>query len=179
MRPHDVKEILINTNKIVQRVDELVDTLAAEMNAPLLIIGILKGSFVFLADLVRSLYRHDIHPYIDFLTLSSYGSKTVSSGTVQIVDDLHGSIVGMNILLVDDILDSGRTLAFTRQLLINRGARSVRTCVLLDKQVQRADTFEADLVGFPISNDFVVGYGLDYNGLYRELPHIAKVSFYD
>ncbi len=178
MRAHDVKEILIEKTAIARRVDELVDEIAATTEPHnLLVIGILKGSFMFLADLMRSFHRHAVHPRIDFLTLSSYGSDTVSSGAVCIVHDIREDIQGVDILLVDDILDTGRTLAFTRELLLERGARSVRSCVLLDKQTHRAVEFEADYAGFPIGDYFVVGYGLDYDNLYRELPHIAKVNF--
>jgi hypoxanthine phosphoribosyltransferase len=132
---------------------------------------------MFLADLMRGLHRHNVHPRIDFLTLSSYGSGTTSSGTVDVIHDIREDISGADILLVDDILDTGRTLAFTKELLLERGARSVRSCVLLDKKAHRAVEFEADYAGFPIDDHFVVGYGLDYDNLYRELPHIAKVSF--
>ncbi len=178
MQAHDVKEILIDKTTIARRVDELVDDIAATVEpGNLVVIGILKGSFMFLADLMRSMYRHDLHPRIDFLTLSSYGSGTESSGVVCIVHDIREDIQGADILLVDDILDTGRTLAFTKELLLGRGASSVKSCVLLDKQTHRAVDFEADYAGFPIGDHFVVGYGLDYDNLYRELPHIAKVSF--
>ncbi len=176
MNAYDVKEILIDKNAIALRVDELVDLMAerAELDN-LVVIGILRGSFMFLADLMRSFHRHDIRPRIDFLTLSSYGNDTVSSGTVSIIHDIREAIEGSNILLVDDILDTGRTLAFTKKLFLQRGACSVQTCVLLDKKVPRAVEFEADYVGFAIDDHFVVGYGLDYNNYYRELPHIAKL----
>jgi hypoxanthine phosphoribosyltransferase len=180
MRAHDVKEILIDKTEIARRVDELVDAITIDSrHDELVIVGILKGSFMFLADLLRSFHRHNIHPRIDFLTLSSYGSETVSSGQVDIIHDIREEIVGSDVLLVDDILDTGRTLAYTRKLLLERGAESVRTCVLLDKQAHRAVEFEADYKGFPIADHFVVGYGLDYNNLYRELPHIAKVTFHE
>jgi hypoxanthine phosphoribosyltransferase len=178
MRAHDVKEILIDKTAIAQRVDLLVDEITEAIGADnLIVIGILKGSFMFLADLMRSFHRHNVHPRIDFLTVSSYGSDTVSSGTVDIIHDIREGVKGADILLVDDILDTGRTLAFTKQLLLERGARSVRSCVLLDKKAHRAVEFEADYAGFPIEDFFVVGYGLDYDNLYRELPHIAKVTF--
>jgi len=179
MRAHDVKEILIDKAAIARRVDELVDDIAVSADPRnLVVIGILKGSFMFLADLMRGLHRHGIHPRIDFLTLSSYGSGTESSGTVCIIHDIREEIKGADILLVDDILDTGNTLAFTRKLLLERGAQTVRTCVLLDKQAHRAVEFEADYAGFPIADHFVVGYGLDYDNHYRELPHIAKVNFH-
>ena len=179
MRAHDVKEILIDKAAIANRVDELVDEISeGTASDNLVVIGILKGSFMFLADLMRGLHRHDVHPRIDFLTLSSYGSDTVSSGVVCIIHDIREDIRGADILLVDDILDTGRTLSFTRKILLERGARSVRSCVLLDKKTHRAVEFEADYTGFPIEDYFVVGYGLDYDNLYRELPHIAKVNFH-
>ncbi|HSR88180.1 MAG TPA: hypoxanthine phosphoribosyltransferase [Pontiella sp.] len=179
MRAHDVKEILIDKTAIAKRIDDLVDEISAgTVSDNLVVIGILKGSFMFLADLMRGLHRHNIHPRIDFLTLSSYGSDTVSSGLVRIIHDIHENIQGADILLVDDILDTGRTLAFTRKLFLERGACSVRSCVLLDKKAHRAVEFDADYIGFPIADHFVVGYGLDYDNLYRELPHIAKVNFH-
>jgi hypoxanthine phosphoribosyltransferase len=178
MRAHDVKEILIDKASIANRVDELVDDIHASFpTGELMVVGILKGSFMFLADLMRSFHRHNIHPRIDFLTLSSYGAGTESSGSVEVVHDVREDLTGYNVLIVDDILDTGRTLAFTKNLMLERGAESVRSCVLLDKQSHRAVEFEADFAGFEIGDFFVVGYGLDYNNLYRELPHIAKVRF--
>lgn len=178
MREHDVKEILIDKQAIAKRVDTLVDEIVAKGQPnKLVIIGILKGSFIFLADLMRSFHRHDAHPIIDFMTLSSYGAGTESSGTVQIIHDIRENLTDADVLIVDDILDSGRTLNFTKKLLIERGAKSVQSCVLLDKKTNRAVEFEADYAGFEIEDLFVVGYGLDYDNHYRELPHIAKVSF--
>ena len=178
MRAHDVKEILIDKAKIATRVDTLVDEIISNGQPDrLVVIGILKGSFMFFADLMRSFYRHDAHPHIDFMTVSSYGAGTVSSGTVQIIHDIRENLVDADVLLVDDILDSGRTLAFTKKLMLERGAKSVHSCVLLDKKTNRAVEFEADYAGFEIDDLFVVGYGLDYDNLYRELPHIAKVNF--
>jgi hypoxanthine phosphoribosyltransferase len=179
MRAHDVKEILIDKTAIAARVDTLVDEiLATSRPENLVLIGILKGSFMFLADLMRGFHRHGVHPRIDFLTLSSYGSGTTSSGKVEIIHDLRENLSGTDVLLVDDILDTGRTLAFTKRLMLERGARSVHSCVLLDKRAHRAVEFEADFKGFEIDDHFVVGYGLDYDNLYRELPHIAKVNFH-
>ena len=179
MRVHDVKEILIDKHTIAGRVDELVDAIADGQPDNLIVVGILKGSFMFLADLMRSFHRHNVHPRIDFLTLSSYGSGTSSSGKVEIIHDIREDISGADVLLVDDILDTGRTLAATKKRILERGAKSVRTCVLLDKKAHRAVEFEADHAGFSIDDHFVVGYGLDYDNLYRELPHIAKVTFHD
>lgn len=178
MRAHDVKEILIDKAEIATRVDTLVDEIISNGQPDrLVVIGILKGSFMFFADLMRSFYRHNAHPHIDFMTVSSYGAETVSSGTVQIIHDIRENLTDADVLLVDDILDSGRTLAFTKKLMMERGAKSVHSCVLLDKKTNRAVEFEADYAGFEIDDLFVVGYGLDYDNLYRELPHIAKVNF--
>jgi len=178
MREHDVKEILIDKTAIAERVDTLVDEIIVNGKPDrLVVIGILKGSFMFFADLMRSFYRHDAHPLIDFMTLSSYGSGTTSSGTVEIIHDIRENLKDADVLLVDDILDSGRTLAFTKKLMYERGAKSVQSCVLLDKKTNRAVEFEADYKGFEIDDLFVVGYGLDYDNRYRELPHIAKVNF--
>jgi hypoxanthine phosphoribosyltransferase len=178
MRAHDVKEILIDKKAIANRVDALVDEIV-ETGQPnrLVVIGILKGSFMFFADLMRSFYRHNAHPHIDFMTVSSYGAGTISSGTVEVIHDIRENLIDADVLLVDDILDSGRTLAFTKKLMMDRGAKSVQSCVLLNKKTNRAVEFEADYAGFEIEDLFVVGYGLDYDNLYRELPHIAKVNF--
>jgi hypoxanthine phosphoribosyltransferase len=180
MKPHHIRDVLFTREQIQERVQVLNDEIAATCAADnLVMLGILRGSFIFLADLVRGFARHNLHPRIDFITLSSYGSATESSGTVQIVHDTRENLHGADVLIVDDILDSGRTLAFARELFLQRGARSVRTCVLLDKKANRAVEMEADYTGFSIGNDFVVGYGLDYDNRYRELPHIAKVTFTD
>ena len=176
MKPIKVKEILIDKENIARRIDQLVDKIASPPTDNLIIIGILKGSFIFLADLMRSLHRHQIHPKIDFLTLSSYGNETTSSKKITIIHDIRDDIKDADILLVDDILDSGYTLNFTKKLLLKRGARSVQTCVLLEKKARREVEFEADYVGFCIDDHFVVGYGLDYANLYRELPYIAKLD---
>lgn len=179
MREHDVKEILIDKTAIAKRVDALVDKIVeTEQPDRLVVIGILKGSFMFFADLMRSFYRHNAHPHIDFMTLSSYGAGTVSSGSVEIIHDIRENLTDANVLLVDDILDSGRTLAFTKKLMLERGAKTVHSCVLLDKKTNRAVEFEADYAGFQIDDLFVVGYGLDYDNKYRELPHIARVNFH-
>ena len=178
MKPHDIQNILFTRDAIEQRVEQLIDEIAGECDAKnLVILGILRGSFIFMADLVRGFERHRIHPKIDFITLSSYGAGTSSSGKVLITHDTSEDLKGADVVVVDDILDSGRTLAFSRQLFLERGARSVRTCVMLDKKTERAVKMEADHVGFCVDDVFVVGYGLDYDNLYRELPYIAEVTF--
>ncbi|MDH3346210.1 MAG: phosphoribosyltransferase family protein, partial [Kiritimatiellaceae bacterium] len=139
MKPHDIQNIIFTRDAIEQRVEQLIDEIAGECDAKnLVILGILRGSFIFMADLVRGFERHRIHPKIDFITLSSYGAGTSSSGKVVIAHDTSEDLKGADVVVVDDILDSGRTLAFSRQLFLERGARSVRTCVMLDKKTERA-----------------------------------------
>ncbi len=177
-QPHPTNNILYSSEDIRQRVDELIDEIASTCDTEnLVVLGILRGSFIFLADLVRGFNRHKIHPRIDFITLSSYGAGTISSGKVKIIHDIDVDLKNADVVVVDDILDTGRTLQFARDLFIERGASSVRTCVLLDKKRERAVEMEADHAGFRIDDVFVVGYGLDHNNYYRELPHIAKLTF--
>jgi hypoxanthine phosphoribosyltransferase len=178
MKPHHVRTVLFSAEQIQHRVDQLVTEMQHDLRGDnVMMIGILRGSFIFLADLVRDLYPHDVHPKIDFITLESYGSGTESSGDVRVVKELRLDVAGADVLLVDDILDSGRTLSFASNYLRERGARSVKTCALLDKPSRRVVPFQADYVGFKIEDTFVVGYGLDYDSRYRELPYIAKVTF--
>ena len=178
MKPHQLDTILFSRDQIRHRVDELIDEIAANCDTDnLIMLGILRGSFIFLADLVRGFERHELHPRIDFITLSSYGAGTESSGRVKITQDTDVDLTDADVVVVDDILDSGRTLKFARDLFLERGARSVQTCVMLDKKTERAVNMEADHIGFPVDDVFVVGYGLDYNNHYRELPHIAEVTF--
>lgn len=178
MRPHHIRDVVFTAAQIQRRVYELVEEMAPDCRAEnFAMIGILRGSFMFLADLVRALYQHDVHPRIDFITLESYGSGTESSGTVRVAKDFSLDVAGATVLLVDDILDTGRTLAFARQHALERGARTVKTCALLDKPSRRIVPCRADYVGLQVDDVFVVGYGLDYDSHYRELPYIAKVTF--
>jgi len=180
MKTHHIHQVLLSTEQIHTRVGTLVHEMADGCRGTdFVMIGILRGSFIFLADLVRELYRQDVHPRIDFMTLESYGSGTESSGAVRVAKDVGMDLAGTAVLVVDDILDTGRTLSFAKQHLLKLGARTVRTCALLDKPARRVMPFQADYIGFTIEDRFVVGYGLDYDGRYRELPHIACVTFPD
>jgi hypoxanthine phosphoribosyltransferase len=156
-----------------------IDTIAAEIEAAnlrnLIIIAILKGSFIFAADLIRALHRKGLAPEIDFIFLASYGTGTESSGQVRILRDVESDLAGREVMLIDDILDSGRTLAFAKALLETRGAVRVLTCVLIDKKVPRAAEVVPDYVGFECPPRFVVGYGMDLAHRYRELPFIGEV----
>ena len=160
------------TVEVMYSAAEIADTLGPEI----MVVAVLKGSFVFTADLLRALHHHGVHPRIDFMTLSSYGTGTESSGKVAVTKDISDDVRGAKILLIDDILESGRTLAFARELLRDRGAEQVQLCVLLDKPEKRKVEVDADYVGFSIGDAFVVGYGLDYAHYYRELPYIGTIS---
>ena len=135
----------------------------------------LKGSFMFAADLIRALHRVGLEPHVEFIHLSSYLEGTVSSGTVRILKDIESSVRDRDVLLVDDILESGRTLAFAKDLLVARGARRVMVCAMLEKPGKRAVQITADFVGFSCPDVFVVGYGMDVAHSYRELPFIGRV----
>jgi hypoxanthine phosphoribosyltransferase len=178
MQPHHIRDVLFTEDQIRRRVKELVEEMAGVCRGPnFAMVGILRGSFMFFADLVREINRHGIHPRIDFTALESYGSGTESSGVVRLARDVSLDVAGADVMLVDDILDTGRTLSFACGHLRGRGAATVRTCVLLDKPSRRAVPIRGDYVGFAVEDAFVVGYGLDYDSRYRELPYIAKVTF--
>ena len=168
-------DVIYTPEVIAARVEELAQGIAAAKLEPLLIIAILKGSFVFAADLMRALHRAGLTPEVDFLTLASYHRGTVSTGQVQILRDLEAGVKGRNVLIVDDILESGRTLAFAKDLVVARGAKSTRTCVLLQKPVERVVQINPDWCGFTCPSVFVVGYGMDVAHKYRELPFVGHV----
>ena len=175
LKPHTLST-LISSDAIQGQISTLVDDIAADHESTdFVMIGILRGSFMFLADLVRALDAHNLHPRIDFITLESYFGGMDSTGTVEIKKDIEVDVSGADILLVDDILDTGRTLSHAIAHIKVKGARTVQTCALLDKPARRVVDIEADYVGFTIEDTFVVGYGLDYESFYRELPYIAQV----
>ena len=168
---------LFDDEEIARRVDELAQTIAAALPPSFTLVGLLKGSFVFVADLGRALSRAGCSLRVEFMRVSSYGSGTTSSGIVSLMGDAPAGVRGEPVLLVDDIQDTGRTLAFTRAFLLERGAAKVWTCTLLDKPSRReVEAGEVDFVGFAIPDVFVVGYGIDYAERYRELPFIGKVN---
>ncbi len=176
MRPKAEIETLFSAEKIQDRVNNLASEITQSIGTDFLLISILKGSFVFSADLIRSLHRSGATPQIDFLTLSSYGAATQSSGHVEIKKDIDEIVKNKSILLVDDILESGRTLAFAKNILSDRGALSVDLCVFLNKPGKRKVEIEANFIGFECPDKFVVGYGLDYAHYFRELPFVGSLS---
>ena len=169
-------EVVFSPENIAERIDKLAGNIAAKKLDRLLVVAILKGSFVFAADLIRALHRVGLQPEVDFISLSSYRKSTKSSGQVEILRDIEMDVADRNVLLVDDILESGRTLAFAKDLVSARGAKQVLTCVLLDKPVERAVQVEADFAAFECPNVFVVGYGMDLAHRYRELPFVGHLT---
>jgi hypoxanthine phosphoribosyltransferase len=166
--------VLVAEGELLARVTELGRAIARDyaQTTPVLV-GVLHGAIPFVADLMR---RLPIDVTVDFVRASSYGAGTVSAGAVRLVVDLTVDIADRDVLIVDDIIDTGLTLAALKRAFEARGPRSVRTCVLLDKGGRRQADVAIDYVGFRIPNVFVVGYGLDYDGLYRNLPHVAALD---
>ena len=167
---------LFDDRQIAARVEQLASSIAATVNGDCIIVGLLKGSFIFVADLARALSRHGLTPQIEFMQVSSYGDSKESSGTVRISGEPPASIAGNRVLLVDDIIDTGRTLHHTSKLLLELGAQQVWTCCLLEKPCRRQIDCNADFIGFEIEDVFVVGYGIDYAENYRYLPYIGVVD---
>ncbi len=168
-------EPLFTAEQIAERNKALAQQIASGPTKDLLVIAVLKGSFIFAADLLRALHETGLAPEVEFITLSSYGAGTVSHG-VRIVKDIDSDVRDRDVLLVDDILESGRTLRFAKELLYERGARNVSLAVLLDKSVKRQEELEADYVGFECPDYFVVGYGMDVAYAFRELPFVGVVT---
>jgi hypoxanthine phosphoribosyltransferase len=168
-------ELLIDSAAIASRVRALASEIRRDAGAgtALHLVGVLKGAFVFLADLMRELPGP---ASCDFLAVSSYGAAQVSSGQVQLTRDLDASLEGRDVILVEDIVDTGRTLAYLQTLLRARAPRSLRTVCLLSKPSRRAVDVPIDYVGFEIPDRFVVGYGLDWNEEHRGLPYLAAVA---
>ena len=171
---HDIARVLISEEDLQRRVAELGAQVSADycdMNP--LLICVLKGGYVFLADLTRAL---TIKHGIDFMAVSSYGDSTTSSGVVRILKDLDRDITGRHILLVEDIIDTGHTIAYLLENLRVRGPASIRICTLLSKPARREVRLDVDYIGFDIPNEFVIGYGLDFSENYRNLRFIGVLK---
>jgi len=171
----DVNDVLIDRERLQERIRELAQQIEedyGDVENPLLLC-VLKGAFIFLADLTRLL---EMPHEVDFMAISSYGAGTTSSGAVRIVLDLKEDIAGRHILIVEDIIDSGRTLDYMRRNLLARSPASLRICTLLNKPSRRAVDVPVDYIGFDIPDEFVVGYGLDFDQIYRNFPFIAVLK---
>ena len=166
-----IKKILLDDETIQKRVKELADQISEDYkDEKVMFIGILKGSIAFMADLMKAM---SIDIQIDFMAVSSYGASTKSTGVVRILKDLDADIKDKNILIIEDIIDTGTTLKYLMGYLQSRGPKSIKICSLLDKPDRRKADIKADYIGFTIPDEFVVGYGLDYAEWYRSLPYIG------
>lgn len=174
MEKNDIREVLISEERLAARVAELGAQISKDYEGKkLIILGVLKGSVVFMTDLLRKI---TIPVEMDFMAVSSYGSGTKTSGVVKILKDLDRLIQGYHVLIVEDILDSGMTLSYLTELLRDRNPASIRIATLLDKPDRRKVDIKPDYVGFVIPDEFVVGYGLDYAELYRNLPYVGVLA---
>jgi hypoxanthine phosphoribosyltransferase len=168
--------VLFDAESLAMRVRELASEVVADMGREPLVIPVLKSSFIFAADLLRALHQAGAEPDMDFIGLSSYGKDTLSRGEVSIVRDTEIAIAGRDVLIVDDILESGRTLAFAKDLMAARRAKSIRICVLLNKPGKLAVDIKADFIGFECADKFVIGYGMDVAHAYRQLPFVGVME---
>ena len=170
----DVQEILFSEEVIRSRVKELGEEISRDYaGKEIVCIGVLKGCFVFMADLVREL---NLDCSIDFMAVSSYGSGTVTTGAVKIGKDISANIEDRDVLIIEDILDSGVTLSYLREFLMQRKPASIKICTLFDKPARRRADIKADYVGLVCPDEFIVGYGLDYDEKYRDLPYIGVLK---
>ncbi|MFE4714539.1 MULTISPECIES: hypoxanthine phosphoribosyltransferase [unclassified Paenibacillus] len=171
---NDIKEVLISEEEIQKKIKELGTVLSKEYaGRNPLVICVLKGAFIFMADLVKVI---TVPLEMDFMAVSSYGASTKSSGVVKIIKDLDVSVEGRDVLIVEDIIDSGLTLSYLIELLRNRNAKSVSVVTLFDKPAGRTVNLEAEYTGFVLPDEFVVGYGLDYAERYRNLPYVGVLK---
>ncbi len=174
-----LERVLFSEEQLNERITKIAKQIEADYKGKRpLIVAILKGSVLFFSDLIRKI-NGDIE--IDFMSISSYGSGSKSSGEVKMIKDLDKKIEGKDVIIVEDIIDSGYTMKYLKNLLQTRNPSSIKVCTLLDKPSRREAEVSADYVGFEVENEFVIGYGLDYDGLYRNLPFIGilKRSVYE
>ncbi|MCQ2409684.1 MAG: hypoxanthine phosphoribosyltransferase [Clostridia bacterium] len=170
----EIERILVSKEQIAARVKELGAQITKDYEGePVTLVCTLRGASIFFADLVREI-RGDVE--IDFIACSSYGAGTTSSGEVILAKDLSSPITGRNIIVVEDIIDTGITLTYLKRLLLARQPKSVKICTILDKPSRRKVELKGDYVGFEIENEYVVGYGLDYNQKFRNLPDVCVLS---
>lgn len=170
----DIKKILLSEEEINKRIKELGAEITEDYRGKeLIIVGILKGAVVFMSELCK---RIDLPMDMDFMSVSSYGKSSISTGEVKIIKDLDRSVAEKDVLIVEDIIDTGNTLAYLTDNLKKRGANSVKIVTMLDKPIRRNIKVKVDYLGFEVPNDFVVGYGLDYAEMYRNLPYVGALK---
>ncbi|MBT3319815.1 MAG: hypoxanthine phosphoribosyltransferase [Clostridia bacterium] len=171
---NDIKQVLYTEEQILKRVSELAADIKNDYEGEsILMVGILRGAVMFYADLVREM---DMQLHMNFMAVSSYGASSQSSGVVRIQYDLDEDITGKNVIIIEDIVDSGLTLAYLTKTLKSRNPKSLKTCCLFDKKERRRVDFKADYVGFDVPDVFIVGYGLDYAENYRNLRYIGELK---
>lgn len=178
MKKHTV-EVMISEHEVHQRIQELGQQISQDYKNSqneLILVGLLRGSFIFMADLSRAI---TVGHEVDFMTASSYGNAMSSNRDVKILKDLDEDIRGKDVLIVEDIIDTGNTLSKVKELLELRGPRSLEICTLLDKPSRREVKVPVKYVGFSIPDEFVVGYGIDYAQHYRHLPYIGQVTLFE
>lgn len=169
----DIERVLFTSEELVKRAEEIGRQITQDYKGEeVTVIGILKGSFMFLSDVLKNV---DLYTKLDFVTVQSYGNGT-TSGELRLTKDISADIKGKHIILVEDILDSGKTLKFVKDLFLEREPASIKVCTLLNKKVRKSEVIKADYIGFDVDNVFVVGYGLDYAQLYRNLPYIGELK---
>lgn len=169
--------VLHTEEAVARRIDALADDIARACGGDFLMAPVLTGAFVFAADLLRALYRRGADPDVDFVQLSSYGGARTSSGVVKLLKDFSVPLTGRRVLLVDDVLDTGRSLHFAKNMVLDAGAIDAKICVLVRKSTGRSADIEADFVGFEAgADDFIIGYGMDNDGRQRGLPTISVVN---
>lgn len=167
-------DVMIGKEELKERVAELGKEISRDYKGEsILAICVLKGAVIFMSDLIREL---NVETKIDFMAVSSYGASTESTGVVRILKDLDSDIEGENVIIIEDIIDSGLTLKYLKGYLMARNPKSLKICTLLDKPERRVADVKPDYVGFSIENKFIVGYGLDYNQMYRNLPYISYLE---
>lgn len=167
----DVETILFDKEVLAHRIQELGEDISKDFaGEEVLLVGILKGASVFLSDLVRKI---SLPAYIDFMVVSSYGNSAETSGVVRIIKDLDENIEGKNVIVVEDIIDTGLTLAYLNQNLLSRHPKSLKICTLLDKPTRREKEINIDYKGFEVPDEFIIGYGIDYAEKYRNLPFVG------
>ena len=170
----DIKKVLVTRDEIALKTREIAQQITKDFKGePILMVCILRGASLFFADLVRMI-QTEVN--FDFMAVSSYGEGSTSSGEVKIVKDISNRIEGQNVILVEDIIDSGFTLSYLKKLLLARKPKCLKICSLLDKPSRRETDIKGDYVGFEVPNEFVVGYGLDYNERYRNLPEVCVLK---
>jgi hypoxanthine phosphoribosyltransferase len=170
----DVETILLDEGVLADRIKELGEEISKDYaGEDVLLVGILKGASVFMSDLIRQI---SLAAYIDYMVVSSYGNSAETSGVVRIIKDLEDNIEGKNVIIVEDIIDTGLTLAYLKQNLLSRHPKSLKICTLLDKPARREKEINIDYKGFDVPDEFIIGYGIDYAEKYRNLPFVGLLK---